>query len=670
MIALASRALGTAGATCVVEAKTGTGKSLAYLCASAPIAAANDRRLVISTGTVALQEQLIDRDIPAFLRATGIEAGVALGKSRQRYLCERNLAVLRGARSPGNDPDGDQGWPRPPTAGELKRLEDLEADFDSGTWDGDLDRRSGLDDFVRRLVAPAGGSCIGNRCAYAKRCPGLKAREALEEADIVVINHGLLLAELQLAAEGSPSAILDPDNDLIVVDEAHQLAEHAITAGARSVSIAAAQNLIQGIDRRILWAFRVGVLDQDAKAVQRWQDTIRGLQSSLQDLDRAVTTCTAGVEAAHDGLVWRSAIKQSSFPWRAHCKECLDGTKRLRTQVVRARERLSKNNEISPAARNRGLSELGVFDHGLKEAVHLFSAWTSEPEMDGVDSPPVARWITRDERGSYTLHASDVTAGPLLSELLWGHAGSVLLTSATLSAGGDFSSLAGAIALPDDAVRVSLPSPFDLERQATLHVPWTASEPSDFHAHAEDICSWLQSDLDWDSGSLVIFTSLAKMRAVHAALPQEMKAKVLMQGTMSRSRLLATHRERIAKDEGSVIFGSNSMGEGLDLAGKLATTVVITQLPFSVPADPVLATRSEWFEARGRRPFDELVIPEAIRVLEQFCGRLIRSSSDHGRIVILDRRLIAKGYGKRILDAMPPFRRDVSSRPKRSSATR
>jgi ATP-dependent DNA helicase DinG len=244
--------------------------------------------------------------------------------------------------------------------------------------------------------------------------------------------------------------------------------------------------------------------------------------------------------------------------------------------------------------------------------------------------------------------------------VLWNNASGVVLTSATLSAGGNFRGYADAVGLPDEAVTLSLPSPFDLARQARLEVPAIDVLPDAREEHAQAICGWLAEHLDWNAGNLVLFTSRAKLDRVLQRLPIDKVRKVRAQGSLGKAQLIAEHVADVEAGKGSTLFGLASFGEGLDLPGKLCETVVITQLPFAVPTDPVGATYAEWLESRGRNPFLEVSIPEATRLLTQYCGRLIRSETDRGRIVLLDRRVVTKRYGAGMLRALPPFERVIA----------
>jgi len=331
--------------------------------------------------------------------------------------------------------------------------------------------------------------------------------------------------------------------------------------------------------------------------------------------------------------------------------------------LMRALARIRKDvrdAEIVDSAKERLLKEVGMAIEHLQGDEDLFDLW-GQGSRPGA---PVAKWVTLTPQGTLVLHAAPVAAGPILESAVWSKVESALLTSATMGSGDDFTAFADSIGLPEEAEIVKLDSPFDLERQAVLQVPWMSAPPTDHEGHCRAIADWLISELDWSKGTLVLFTSKRKLNDTLALLPDARKAQVLAQGSMSKQRILDQHGKAVANGRGSVIAGLASFGEGVDLKGDLATTVVITQLPFAVPTDPIGATLAEWYEQNGRNPFKEIAIPDAIRILTQYCGRLIRTASDTGRICILDRRLIEKSYGRNILAALPPFRREIG-RPKR-----
>lgn len=672
MIGVASRTLGKTGAVAAIEAKTGTGKSLAYLSAGFPLALATGRRLVISTETIALQEQLYDRDIPAFMKATGLNLKVALGKGRGRYVCPRNLSGLTsGQTSQGElDLDAEPGWPRPPRREDLERVQEMSAGLASGEWNGDMDRRPALPPELMRLVTLAPGSCAGAKCGFAAKCPVLAARKELKNAAVVVLNHDLLLSELALSLETDGQQLLDPSKTMFVVDEAHQLGEKAIEHGTFEANFRSAERLLDGVRRRLLGALRlaeVGTLEGLAPSdmsnlIESANDALVSFEARLQmELTAQPVPAAGGRSQQNDqDAVWRGALGKVPTAWRAASREAASILKRLLNGVRKAKAAV-KDCGADQQVITRALTKLSIDEGKLQAALSLFYGWARE---DDENKPPSARWISRDSQGGLALHCAPVKANGLLEAILWSQAESVLLTSATLSSGGSFDSFAEGLGLPEQAETICLDSPFDLREQAVLNVPWIGATPQDHEGHCAAVSSWLTKELAWagDEGALVLFTSKRKMSRCLELMPASNRELVLVQGTMAKGDLLRQHSERVNAGKASVIFGTNSFGEGVDLAGKLLTEVVITQLPFMVPTEPVMATLAEWYEENGRNPFAEISIPDAIRVLTQYCGRLIRTNADSGRITVLDRRLIEKSYGKRILDAMPPFTKTIGKK--------
>lgn len=669
MIAGAARALGTTHGVAVIEAGTGTGKSLSYLVAGIPLALDAGMKLVLSTGTVALQEQLFNRDIPMFLKSTGISAKVALGKGRQRYLCPRNLADLAGSgpAAPQAALEGIEelaaGWPRPPTAEQVELVGKMVQQFDGGKWTGDLDAFDTLPQDLQRLVTTTRGGCMGRRCPFAKECPALRARQALRDADVVVANHSLVLADLLFSTDdGKTGTILaDPTSSLYVFDEAHRLPNNAIEAAAASVALDAMHPRLKKLRKVASATIHVArngdrstasATEQIGPAIESLGPQVAMLQSMLE----AEWICNPLDREKH----WRAPHGVIPEHWALQASNIAGTLRTLRKGFVALRSGVRKS-ELDEKSRDRLLKEIGIQLEQIEADLELFSSWSLAPSRGSPDAPQ-AKWMSRSEAGHLLLHAAPVDAAAVLDGVLWSVADSVLLTSATMASGQDFTAFATSIGLPANAELMKLNSPFDLEKQAVLQVPWLEAAPTDHDAHCQAVARWLDSELDWSQGTLVLFTSRRRLTDTFELLPEARKPLVLSQTAMPKQRLLDAHASAIKAGRGSVILGMAGLGEGLDLAGDLLRNVVVTSLPFAVPSDPIGATLAEWYEENGRNPFQEIAIPEAIRVLTQYCGRLIRTVTDTGRVVILDRRLIEKSYGKKILAALPPFRREIGRR--------
>ena len=658
MIGVASRALARPGGVGVIEAPTGVGKSLGYLTAAVPIALAHKKKLVISTGTVALQSQLVERDIPAFLKATGIEATVALAKGRTRYLCTRNAAELHGeTRQDSMFEDEQVLYERPLSAADAELARRLAKAFADGAWNGDLDLApEPVSPPLRmRITTPASG-CAGRRCSHAMQCPVLKARNEVREAQVVVTNHALLLSALSLGdADNGQPLIAAPADMLLVLDEGHHVGGVAIDQGAANLPL---EEMARRTGRlQILIAAAYRAVDKDKigtllpnEAIELAAQVAKLLKAFHAEVVRAWTP-----DPGERDPQWRAPNGRLPQDWRPAIEELGEQTRALYNWVHAAQGLVAKGKP-EDSARERLQRSVGMALEMVEQQHALWSGWRRE---DSEGQPPMARWITLTRDGDLVCHCSPVSAAQVLRKLLWQQVDAVVMTSATLTGGGDFQSLAIDAGLPDNAEMVSLPSPFDLPNQAELVVPKFPATPDDREGHPKEVARWLVKELDWGRGSIVLFTSRWKMEKVADLLPLAQRNRVLVQGEGNKSQLIAEHLRRTGAGEGSVLFGLNSFGEGLDLPGEACTTVVITQVPFAVPTDPQTATLGEWLESRGQNPFNLIAVPHALRTLTQFAGRLIRTSSDRGRVVILDSRLLTRRYGRRIIDALPPFKRVI-----------
>ncbi|WP_369942293.1 ATP-dependent DNA helicase DinG [Xanthomonas medicagonis] len=658
MIGVVSRALGTSGGVGVAEAPTGVGKSLGYLTAGVPIALASKKKLVISTGTVALQSQLVERDIPAFLKATGIEATVALAKGRTRYLCARNVAELHGeAAQDSMFEDEAPLYDRPLSPAEAEQARALAKAYADKTWNGDLDAApEPIPPSLRARITTNAAGCAGRRCSFAVQCPVLKARSDVREAQIVVTNHALLLSALSLGDSDNGQPLIAPPSDmLLVLDEGHHIAGVAIDQGAANLPLDEMARRTGRLQALVGAAYRLA--DKDTignqlpnEAIELATQVSKGLKAFRAEIERAWVP-----EPGQDEPMWRAPNGRLPEQWRPLIEAQAQDTAALLNWVQAAHQLVAKSKQ-EDAAKERLQRSLGMALEMVEQQYALWLGWRRE-DQDG--QAPMARWITASRDADLVCHCSPVSAAQVLRALLWSEVDSAVLTSATLTGGGDFQALAIDNGLPPHAEMVSLSSPFDLPNQAELVVPKFPVAPDDREGHPREVARYLVKELDWGKGSIVLFTSRWKMLKVADLLPVAQRNRVLVQGEGSKSQMIGEHMRRIGAGEGSVLFGLNSFGEGLDLPGEACTTVVITQVPFAVPTDPQTATLGEWFESRGLNAFNLIAVPHALRTLTQFAGRLIRSSSDHGRVVILDSRLLTKRYGKRIIDALPPFKRVI-----------
>ncbi|HUA81391.1 MAG TPA: ATP-dependent DNA helicase DinG [Dyella sp.] len=664
MIAEVARALSQSGGAAVIEAPTGTGKSMAYLVAGVEVARALKKKLLIATATVALQEQLVERDIPLYLKLNGRDMKVALAKGRGRYLCPRNLRMagnsLGEAGQMGLGFDADLAlWSKPPAERDKQVLRKLTDAFDHHTWNGDMDAAPETPgDMLRAMITTSAGGCTGRRCGHFMGCPFFAARRAVADADVVVANQDLVLSDLTMPGDDDNwgGVILPkPEETLYVFDEAHHMPGKTIDRGACEVPLGTAVRQISRLGRQIHAAYSltdkevIGKLTLDAG-----DEKLQALSDGLEELEKEIRQSWTPDPAQIEPM-YRGSLGQLPDNWVHQATVLYVDASEVQRWLTAVRRAVTEMSEGGPT--QEALSrELGMALERIDRQVRTWRAWSND---DPEHAPPLARWVTLSNDQQLVCHASAVSAGALLRNILWDNASASIMTSATLSVGGNFRGFADAVGLPDEAVTVSLPSPFDLGVQARLEVPALSALPDAREQHAREVTDWLAEHLDWDAGNLVLFTSRAKLERVLQCLPIDKVRKVRAQGSLGKTQLIAEHVAAIEDGRGSTLFGLASFGEGLDLPGKLCETVVITQLPFAVPTDPVGATYAEWLESRGRNPFLEVAVPEATRLLIQYCGRLIRSETDRGRIVLLDRRVVTRQYGSQMLKALPPFQRVI-----------
>ena len=615
-----------AGEHLAVEAGTGVGKTFAYL---VPVLLSGQRAL-LSTATQALQDQLFTRDIPAVSRALGLPVRVALLKGRSSYLCLHRLEL---ARTVGSSAQRD-----PAVAAGLEQVQrwaNLTRSGDVGELDG-LDERSPL----RPLITSTRHNCVGTACPQAARCHVNLARRQAREADWVVINHHLFFAD-QVIRETEAVDWL-PETGVVVLDEAHRLNDTGVQLLSQSITSDHLHDLarelgVQGHARaRGLrpWAHlalnleqacrAVGVLSREADATSRsaWSDTTPdGLTSgawlqAISGLDQALT---AALEAV-------TATAQSA----AELARLLDRIKALQ----------STWSHLAPG----GPSPADT-------ASVRWMEWGADRSWRMVRAP-----LDSAARFGQLVRASDPGAR------------SWIFASATLGHDATLNWFTRSLGLADHpAVRtLRVASPFDHGEQAALFVPHDLPEPSDT-AHTPELAARVAQWASRLGGrTLVLTTTLRAVARMAEALNEQVlqgqcaPVQVLAQGRLSRAALLERFRTAASTQHGAVLVASASFWEGVDLAGDALQLLVIDKLPFPSPDDPLTAARATRLEAQGLKAFGDGYLPEAAMALKQGAGRLIRTETDQGVLVIGDRRLLTRSYGLELLASLPPMRRLVN----------
>lgn len=655
MIAQVARTLtGDAPRLAVVEAGTGTGKTAAYCLPAIPAARALGKVVVISTATVALQEQVMLRDLPDLKRHSGLEFDFALAKGRGRYLCLKRLDDR--LRHGGGEPQIPLIEHVSEEAAGLYQTM-LEA-FAEKRWDGELDSwPDQLDDGLWRQVTTDHRGCTNNRCGYFRQCPFFKARARLEGVDVIVANHDLVLADLAL---GGGAVLPDPEDCIYVLDEAHHLPEKTQQHFAASARLSATASWCDAVNTLFgTVTQRFGrpdtLVDLANRVVARSElatAALRELQGAAQGLDFAPRDEHLEIHRFALGTV-PDALREAAAAALGPVRELGADIERLHALLV---EVLAGDLHWQSAHEAEDwLPLVGQQQTRAQGVAALLADYAGEAGRAGVH----ARWANRSEH-DVELVSAPIEPGHLLREHLWERCFAALCTSATLTALGSFGRFLDRAGLAAEVTALRIPSPFDFPNIATFRVPPMRSDPRDFAAHSAEVAELLPALVADDPSALVLFTSWRQLNEVRRRLPAEFEAGLRVQGDAAKQALIDAHRAAVDAGEPSVLVGLASFAEGLDLPDDYCRHVVIVKLPFAVPEDPLDQAMAEWAEARGRNPFYEISVPDAALRLVQACGRLIRHEGDFGRITLLDRRIVTQRYGRALLDSLPPYRLELA----------
>ena len=629
------------GGTLVVEAGTGTGKSLAYLVPSLARAVRHEERVVVSTNTHTLQEQLMGKDLPGLREWLPWDFKASLLKGRSNYVSLRRWR--RHLSEPCRDAD------------DLKfKLKVMIWLHSTESGDRSELRLHGREEVLWAQVASDPLDCVGVHCTK-EDCYVHRARAEAETSDLVVVNHSLLLADAEVGGG------LLPDFDHLVIDEAHHL-EEAATRGLRQEvdgpgltalieRLAAAGPEPKGLLHELRRQTHLGASgDAFGEAValsvaaaprvrELFELAARWVASKLGEADRREESVRITEEVRAE-TAWQPLHLAGENA--ATALAALDGS--LRRAVAGVREWLGGNEP------DQGVRELEIIRARLEGATSLLHESFQEPDPNRV------YWFSQLSRvENLLLRAAPINVGRLLREQVYGERRSTVFTSATLALAGSFDYFASRVGLGAAFEELILPSPFDFLHQALVCLPTDVAMPDD-EAFDHDVEAVI-ADVARRAGgrTLVLFTSHRQLRDVHAALKQRVdldELLILAQGIDGQRRqLLKTFEE----SKRPLLLGTSSFWEGIDVPGEKLSCVVMVRLPFPVPSDPVYAARAE----QVRDPFGQLALPQAALRLKQGFGRLIRRSTDRGAVVILDNRILGRDYGKAFLDVLPPASRFV-----------
>lgn len=660
---------------CVIEAGTGTGKTLAYAVGALPVAMEYGKPLVISTATVALQEQLFYKDLPDLKAHSSLDFQFALVKGRARYVCLSKLLLWEqsGPEQTLFFDDYDPGTPST-TREDLKIYRSMIEAINDGSWDGERDHWK--DEIGQRswsAIMANRQDCTAKKCPYYSECHFFEARKQISEADCIVTNHDLVMADLFQNESGILPAMQDA---FYIFDEGHHLPAKALEHFASSfrvkagqIWLAKAQNLLDQFQEDEALEFL------PSRDLLGSQELITALQTKMDDLYRMVEMCFENSAIQTDQKTATLFPKKAQkFPPKEgepqYCRfENANVPAALVSLSLELRDLFQKLSrslldllESIKAHAEQGndenimlhLSSVSSLQERVENSAALFTSFSNQKS-----NQPFAKWLSQhsfSDHRDFQLASSPINASTLLDELIWSRCQAVLITSATLTALGDFSYFIERSGLPSESQYFRIASPFNYAEAATLVLPEMQAQPHESVNFAREVAAYIEKWQSLSMGTLVLFSSWAQLNDVCAQLPVKVSEKILIQGNLSKDEILTQHKTRVDQHQQSTIFGLASFAEGIDLPGDYLTHVIICKIPFSVPTDPMAEALAEWVEQQGRNAFRDISIPEASLKLIQACGRLLRSETDTGRISILDRRLRDKYYGKQLLAALPPYR--------------
>lgn len=650
----------------VIEAPTGVGKTLSYLIPGIAVGREEGKTLVVSTANVALQDQIFSKDLPLLskiipdLKFTG-----AFG--RARYVCPRNLEAICAA-------EGEQidlmllveDKTEIANSEERAICQQLRNDFNSFIWDGLRDHhKRAFPDSLWRKVSTDKMNCLGRNCQFYQRCPFFIARREIEDADVVVANHALVMAAME-----SESVLPDPKKLLLVLDEGHHVPDVARDALEVEGEITLVQlnaqvdNFMSHVGQ-YLAQFRP-VKPPKLANPDKLQQHAEKLREAFRDFSLLANAVLPEASKESEYLFPLGVLPEAMQQCCQDLFKQTDALKGLAESILNDLTEQTAKQDIVRLHRSILTTSraMGYFENMAK-------LWRLAA-LEQSSGAPVSKWLSRryeKNQSRIFMHCAGIRVSEQLQHLLWRNVPHIVITSATLRSLNSYSrfmELTGLSEKNDDHF-VTLSSPFNHVEQGKIIIPQMEYEPTitTESQHLSEMAAFFREQFTQGKhrGVLVLFSS---QRAMEGFLEhvKDLRLQLLVQGDQPRYRLVETHCERISKGQASALVGLQSFAEGLDLKGEYLTQVHIHKIAFPPVTNPVIVTEGDWLKSLKRYPFEVQSLPSASFNLIQQAGRLIRSHECYGEIIIYDKRLLTKNYGKRLLNALPVFPIEQPEMPK------
>ena len=628
-----------------VEAPTGTGKTMAYLVSCLPIAKALKKKLIIASANVALQEQILNKDIVEATKYASVDFEFALAKGRSRYVCIRNLINLTEENSNSTELFEDALlWDEKPTKNDLDILSEMAESYSSKSWSGEIDDlESPPENSLWQKIACNRFTCNSKNCEFYNDCSFFKARKRASNSDVIIANHDLVLADI---INGN-NVLPDVEDCIFIFDEAHHLSQKALShfsIGGSTEFMKASIRQSQGSIEQIIKITKSKAVDS---YIEKVDESIKDLIELISELDFKDDTFLFSIKGIPNEItnLTKKLFVIFNSAYNDFC------------QFKEQWEEFVKTNKIDQPTTDNINNIVGQNNQNLSSILSLLSTFN---QIQDPEKPPLSNWINQsrlaNKKYNYQLNSAKIDVSTSLKNMIWSKAAGVVLTSATLTALGSFDRLNQQIGLNAlDNQYLRLPSPFD-HKSVEFIVGKIKSSPTNTYEHTQEVAQELIKRIDSQSASLVLFASNNQMQEVADLLEKSVDCELLIQGEYSKKNILERHIQNRKNGKGSIIFGLDSFAEGVDLKGDNLNHVFISKLRFSVPTSPIEMTTQSYLESMNRNAFMEISLPDTSLRLIQACGRLIRTETDSGTITIFDNRLITKFYGKLLLKALPEFK--------------